>query len=129
MEVRGSYSYEAEIRDTESHVSTEESPGVTVLTDEIGDADFTPYERFRVYVLDTHDRAYEVSVEGRGIEDSDTDWTGAAQHGDTISADGNGEFVDSTSFDGPVGDLRMAMTAASTAATTGSLRVTIEAMG
>lgn len=124
---RGSYEYEIQIRDTESHTSTDagSDADVTVLTDEITGADFGPYSKFRVFFHDTHDQSFDGEVEGTWK--GDDGWSA----GDTLVSGGpfdSQDFTNSVQFDGPVGDLRLNFTAPSTAPTSGRLTVVIAAV-
>lgn len=117
--------FEAEVRDAQQHYSTDDPSNdaqYTVTENTLHPATLTNYDRLTVYVDDTHDNTFDISIETTAAED--TDWSAAISEA-TASGGTNSKFE----LTGPVGRLRVLMATPGTAPTSGRTRVTVHAIG
>lgn len=123
MSVQTTKRFEAEIRDTQTHLSTDDPSGdadYTVNLDELHPNDrLDAFESITVYVDDTHNNPVDTTVQS--VAAGDTDYSAPVAAG---TANGS----DRLTLDGPVGRVQLSLTA-STAPTAGRVRVTIHAVG
>lgn len=117
--------FEAQIRDTAQHYSTDDPSGddqFTVATDTLHPHTLDSYERIAVYVDDTHDNTFDTTIQS--TTEADRDWTAGIDE-TTLTGGTNAK----ASIDGPVGRLRLAFGAPGTAPTDGRIRVTVLCLG
>lgn len=117
--------FECEVRDTQSHASTDDPSGddqYTVVEDSLHPNTMDNYDKITVYVDDTHDNTFDTTIQTTA--ENDTDWSAAINEG-TASGGSNAKFT----IDGPVGRLRLSFSAAGTAPTSGRCRVTVLCLG
>lgn len=117
--------FECEVRDTQSHTSDEDPNAdaeFTVNTDSLHPNTMDNYDHITVYVDDTHDNTFDITVQTTA--EDDTDWSAVIDEG-TASGGTNSKFE----LQGPVGRARLSFTAAGTAPNSGRCRVTFQCLG
>jgi len=116
------YQFEAEIRDTQDHASTDDPDAdaeFTVNTDSLHPNTTYNYDSFVVYVEDTHDN--EVTTTIQSTAGPDADWSMSVDEG-TVSGTGKQAIAEQ------MGRVRVVLSA-STAPTSGSVTVSVHALG
>lgn len=116
--------FEAEIRDTEAHTSDvmADDANVTVNEDTLHPNSLENYESIRVYVDDTHDEGYDLTVRHTAHDDDDY----SAENDHTTYSVSTGQDQTTITITGPAGQIRLHTGTTGTAApTTGRLRVTL----
>lgn len=128
--------FEVQIRDTQAHTSDTVAgdADVSIVEDDhhnqesdnnATDSRFRLYDEFAVYVEDDHNEAFDVTIESTAHDD--TDYSGAVDENTVTLA--SGEAAGNARIQGLVGRLRFSTTAPSAAPTSGSLRITVQALG
>lgn len=121
--------FECEIRDTQSHFSTDDPSAdaqFTVVADTLHPGDrFDTFDEITAYIEDDHDQSFDVVIHSTAADD--TDFSGEVTEATTTVGGATAKHT----IAGPLGRVRLEYQAGALASapTAGSCRVTFHALG